>query len=598
MKLPFIQHIGIGLTIVKNTVRWVELSRIRHRVRIRRVAVELIRDGEEGPSEAIGRLVERFRPRDPRVATHLPTGHLRETVIEVPGFWDPAARDAWILRRAAELLPAGMNTHPFAIRFVPFATSERCADGSRSGPSPQRRSDRGLRRGSEVGHTRPGYAKTGAMETPSAERGLLVMARKEAIAARADLLRTAGLEPAFIGSPVPLLGRASGLDSALQGGTAPPAWILWLGGQHAALGRHIRGRLAGFMPIHRSDSPSAVLRTIEEHEAPSLGDAMQRAPRPLCIMGEGAPAWCHAAHQSESPLLDAWALRPFRIGKRKADDMSGSGAEEQNSEDPSTDLTGPQAPSTNIALGPGAGPAVAFALGLLYPRQTPANLLPPSRLEAAHQAGQRRDGLLALAGIGLVSLILMLGAIGLETYLQEKAVAAEQRMRLASRHLARVDSARTRLQRFRRRAVQLDEVTSLRTVTAPLLEHLAHAVPNGLWMEEIALHSGMFERDAPPNRTPDPLRGPRRTTVALRGWAVDADAPAQLVAALEENPPLTDVQPILIERRSQENTRQRAFEDEPIFFEVHLTAPLSAPEVNMSASELAVLQDMTTGPTP
>jgi Tfp pilus assembly protein PilN len=265
--------------------------------------------------------------------------------------------------------------------------------------------------------------------------------------------------------------------------------------------------------------------------------------------------------------------------------------------------------------GDGIGSALALGLGLLYAQEAPANLLPPRVLDDSRQAGERRDGLRALTGMGLLCLFLILGTIGLEAYLQARASAAGRQVSAASHRLTRIDSARARLQAFQRHAARIDKATSMRTAAAPLLEHLARAVPADLWMEAVTLrrtapHDAALESgtlpgrvshgDVPSLRPPDSLRGPRQTSVVLRGWAANAGAPAQLVAALEENPSLTGVQPVLIEQVSLADARRRiahwpgiaAFDDGPIFFEVHLTAPLSAPTVDVSASELAVLRDM------
>lgn len=584
MKLPFLQHIGIGLTVTGRTVRWAELSRIRHRVRIRRVATEPFRDGEEGIEGAVHRLVERLSPRDRRVATHLPAQQTRKIVIEVPSFGDPAAREAWIQRRAAELLPAGVDAHLFTIRFVPFADKHRFR-------APRRQEEnRAPRQHDRIG---PSDAGPGAAKTSFVERGLLVMARQDAIAARVDMLCAAGLEPVFIGSPVPLLGLAIGLDPLLRGRDKNAGWILWRDGHDVALVHYASGRFAGLVPIRRSGSPEAVLRAAEEYEAPVPGETVPHAPRPLCVMGTGARAWCRAARQDGSPYLDSWGLHPFQIASREAGD----------------------------ALGQGTGSALALGLGLLYAQEAPANLLPPSVLDAARQAGERRDGLRALTGIGLLCLTLILGAIGLEAYLQTRAAAAGRQVSAAAHRLTRVDSARARLRAFQRHAARIDEVTSMRTAAAPLLEHLARAVPAGLWMEAVtfrrtapdggalehsALPGQVSHGDGPSLRTSDSLRGPHPAVVMLRGWAVDAGAPAQLVAALEENPSLTGVQPMLIEQVSLADARRRiahwpgatAFDDGPIFFEVRLTAPLSTSEGDMSASELAVLQDMMQGRAP
>jgi hypothetical protein len=130
--------------------------------------------------------------------------------------------------------------------------------------------------------------------------------------------------------------------------------------------------------------------------------------------------------------------------------------------------------------------------------------------------------------------------------------------------------------------------------------------PDSGALEDSALPGQVSHGDVPSLRTSDSLRGPHPTVVVLRGWAVDAGAPAQLVAALEESPSLTGVQPILIEQVGLADARRRithwpgatAFDDRPIFFEVRLTAPLSTPEGDMSASELAVLQDMMKGRAP
>lgn len=582
MKLPFFQHVGIGLSFTAREVRWVELARLRHRVWIRQVDDERIRPDDESASEALSRLVGRRKPSDPRVASHLPTVQVREMPVQVPGYHEEARRRAWIERRAAELLPQGMDARAFMIRYVPF-------DG-RTAFEAHGREDRDERRPARPTHRGMAPTPPTAGEADG-ERGLLTMARREAVAAHVAMLRDAGLEPAFVGSPIPLLGLALGFDPTFiaRGRNGGRAAALWLRSSDRVLTLHEGGRLADVSLLSgpASQDGNVVEAMQEMHMDLRAG---QNRTVPLFVVGKNVAEGVRECRRDGSSALDeGCVVRPFSLSpdvQAYAPDPEGARAG-QNA-----------APAVHTPRSEDV-PALALAAGLVCSAAGSANLLSAKDVDAARRAAEQRDGLRAVVGVGLVCLISLFATTGLVYGLRGQVQQVTSKLRAASGHLARVDSASARLEALRHNVRDVEAVTSVRTALAPLLEHVANETPRVLWLEELHVTTGdvqladrgrqgrwrrVTQRDEPlrAEAEVDSLTGDRHATVTLRGWATRAASPARFVAALEESAGLTAVRPVVVERMGFEAAQERAmrwpgrslFRGGPTFFEIRFEAPL------------------------
>jgi len=156
MKLPFIQHAGAGIHFTKKSIRWIELSRVRHKLSIKQSAVQAIENGDT--KTALCKLIEKIRPSFPYVTANLDPPDVHQTVIEVPFQDDEDALFEWLAHAPKKLIPDDANLEDFAISHYLFGDPE------------------------EV------------------QRCLFVLAGNEAVEARINLLHSAGLHPVILTS--------------------------------------------------------------------------------------------------------------------------------------------------------------------------------------------------------------------------------------------------------------------------------------------------------------------------------------------------------------------------------------------------------------
>lgn len=154
MKLPFIEHIGIGLHITDEAIRWVELSRIRDQVKIRSMHTEKIEEGDV--KSGLLNLIERVNPSWKYVTVNLDPGYVRQKLIEAPDAEDHEYLEIWLREQKEAMVPAGLNREDFVI----------------------------------------GHHFTGHPEEE--QQCLLLITRKEVVEERIKLLGSVGLKPSII----------------------------------------------------------------------------------------------------------------------------------------------------------------------------------------------------------------------------------------------------------------------------------------------------------------------------------------------------------------------------------------------------------------
>ncbi|MGF1670623.1 MAG: hypothetical protein ACFCU6_09255, partial [Balneolaceae bacterium] len=154
MKLPFLQHTGIGIHLGSRGIRWVELSRIRHKIFIRQSAFQAVVNGDF--KTALCELVDRMRPSNPYVTANLNPADVHQIVLEVPFHDDEEELGEWLANAPGKLLPEDASLEEFAVCHYLYGDPEE------------------------------------------AQNCLFVMARKEAVEARIELLYSAGLHPVIL----------------------------------------------------------------------------------------------------------------------------------------------------------------------------------------------------------------------------------------------------------------------------------------------------------------------------------------------------------------------------------------------------------------
>lgn len=481
MKIPFVQQIGIGVYFAEQEVRWVELARLGAHVWTRRLEHEPIQEGNR--KQALGCLVERIRPDHSVVASHLPPAQVREQMLELPGFQDEAARRAWIETQVERQLPEGTDREDFVLR---------------------------VRLLGDTGENR---------------RCLVTVARRSAVAAHVTLLRSAGLEPFYLGSLTTHVGYAYGFDPAFE---AEEAAIL-LVEEGRLLGFYEAGRLADVRRLHSRSLPTEarVRQALEYIEVRQTENAARYV---LHIAGSGAEETLRRAKMDEAA--------PSRL----------------------TAKASPLFPDKDRPTAADA-PAAGLATVQLYAAEETGNLLPPEEAEAVRQEAEKKDALRTMLAAGSCTLLLLICAIGVRAWFQVQVEAAEAELRRSAARLARVDSAAAALQTLRIRLGTAERLTRRRTHAAALLEEIGRATPERLWLRTLTLKRG--------------ARGGARLT--LSGRALSEGAPPRFMQALDRRPWFSDVRLVYVERLSDEKAEQRPRQREssPVRFEMHLTATVS-----------------------
>ena len=176
MKLPFIQHNGIGIHITQHAIRWVEISRINEKLKLKKVAVEKV---ENDLASSLNKLIGKLNISFPYVTVNIDGSHVKQKLIELPDFDEQEYLQYWVEEQQKDLIPKGLNQEEFVIKhhFV--------------GVEPEQR-----------------YA-------------LFITARKQAIVDRVELLRTAGLKPVAITTGHLQAGYGLAFDEKFIDGKAP-----------------------------------------------------------------------------------------------------------------------------------------------------------------------------------------------------------------------------------------------------------------------------------------------------------------------------------------------------------------------------------------
>lgn len=555
MKLPFIQHIGIGIYFTARAVWWVELSRIHERVWLRRCDSEPIPDEPRDKRHALERralerIINRLRPEDTLVATHLAPSMVREYVVRTPEFDDDEPRENWLRRDAAKRVPAAADMQKFVVRSRPL----RASDAHFTSPE---HTDRH----STVNGSAP-YRSAAYGKPEKQMRYLVAVARRSAVQARREMLEAVGLVPRHIGSLSMLMGYSLGFETAFDSG--------WSAGLHlypgaSRLGLFNAGAMADLKVLPQTASTEVALDEAQSQLSLWRAELKQRDPGleedhiPLYVMGETA---------------DELATTDMERGVR----LAGSILREEG-------CLGEERPALSDARlarkkdgrGARAVPALGLAAGVIYDVKNQSNFLSTDHVEKGCRQVEKRDAVRVILGAATVLLFLLAFITGASYWLQHKVSEADLLMAAASEHLARIESAETKAANLRANLERARGLARSRTRVAAALSEISRRVPSDVWLDELTVEHPDTRAHKTSNAERDTSAPRPGVAVVLRGWALEDRAPGAFVRALEEGAGLHNIRPVLVERLSgEEVTRQtrEAWKRPLTWFEIHAHARL------------------------
>lgn len=123
MKIPFIEHIGIGLHITDYAIRWVKLSRIRSRITIEEAERIEIRENQT-IGKALVELVENIHPDFEHITVNIDAAPITRLVVDMPEFDDEAEMDLWLAEAKKEAIPEGYDAEDVVVSYHIFGDPE------------------------------------------------------------------------------------------------------------------------------------------------------------------------------------------------------------------------------------------------------------------------------------------------------------------------------------------------------------------------------------------------------------------------------------------------------------------------------------------
>lgn len=284
-------------------------------------------------------------------------------------------------------------------------------------------------------------------------RVLLTLVRREVVDEHLRTLTEAGFEVASIGSIEAELEALLLLQPGFGDGLTA---VLLTRSDEATVLRYRDGRLTGVHPFAFDPSEEAwpsLLRQLKTHLTPSeMGSTINR----LLVLGLAAEPLAELAKTHQ--LIDGpiHALQPTDL-------VPGSGTQNK-------DL-----------------PAVALPLPLLAGAFSTLNFLNPEVARPAQQAQEKRDAQRVLVATGAFALVLVVLLLGLSAYLSSAYATTEEELLRLADQVTEVEQARTALAYLEEEVIQAEHLVIERTQLARVLHWVGQAVPDYLWLDELAV---------------------------------------------------------------------------------------------------------------
>lgn len=573
LKLPFVQHSGIGLYTTPHAVVGVELTRIRERVWIRGAA-SVQRDPDEAYTGTLARLIETLNPHTARVASHVPSAQVREATVALPHFNDSQKRADWVRRYAVDaLLPSGVDVRQFAIRHTLLHGGDG-QDSKQTREGATHRSTRSRRPPSDPSEHESTHREE--YHADATRTALVVVANRSAIDDHDEQLRSVGLVPHYIGGYAASMGLALGFEP--EGSTRTCGVLFWRA-HDALLGLYQNGHLTDVHQLPDGKAqPQATLENARliaasQHGSTSADHAQMRdeGDRQPVIYTLGFPearslsrAGGAGEHRIQGGGPNAtstqtdhgWPISTFSFASDllAAPDASA----EQETDSTSHNTTGPD---------PAGGLAVELAARLVYDYRDGSNLLDLNRQREAREDQERSDAMLLIGGASLLVFLLLVGSMGGNYWMQRQIADSQSELNQAAEQLARVDQARSALEQAKDHQARAERLAAHRTQVGALVAYVGDHAPEALWLNELLVE---IESDEPLDLSASRPR--MQVRLDARGWSRDHGATDQFIEHLDASPFIDHVQPVYVEalQRAEVQRRTRTWNQPLTQFELRL----------------------------
>lgn len=284
-------------------------------------------------------------------------------------------------------------------------------------------------------------------------RVLLTLVRREVVEEHYQRLTEAGFQVASISSIEAELEALLFFHPGFHDGTTA---VLLTRTHEATLLRFRDGRLLGLQPFAFDQDEEAwivLLRQLKTQLTPSeMGSTVNR----LLIVGASA-----------EPLVDLAQTHQLIEGPIQALQV--------------TDLI----PKGHVPVSD--APAVALTLPMLAGASSDLNFLEPETALAAQQAQEKKDAQQVILGVGAVVFVLAALLVGLTMHLTSAFATTEAELLRLADQVTEVEQARTALAQLEQEVSQAERLVTERTQLAHVLHWVGEAVPDYLWLDELAI---------------------------------------------------------------------------------------------------------------
>jgi len=110
LKIPFIEHTGVGIEITSDAIRWMEVQKLGNRIRYQSSGEYVHNNGERSLKGAIEQLKENLSADAYHVGVTVPEALLKVHIEEVPYSEEPEETEQWISHREIEFLASVGDT--------------------------------------------------------------------------------------------------------------------------------------------------------------------------------------------------------------------------------------------------------------------------------------------------------------------------------------------------------------------------------------------------------------------------------------------------------------------------------------------------------
>lgn len=419
MKIPFVQHIGIGIHITQQAIRWVELSRLGKTMKIQNTDCEEVQSGDI--EQSLSTLIERRNPSFPYVTINIDSSYVRQQLFDVPRFDDPEFFSHWLDEQKKKLIPKGINPQEF------ISTYHLLGDGEE-------------------------------------QKCLFVIAKKEAVESRKELLESVGLKASIVTIGQLQSGYGLVFDEDF---VSREVRLISIFEDGASLQYYGNGFLENYMSL--SHVGTSVTNIVEEAKT--------------YLITDGAD---FESLQNQSIYL---VKSNFIDAEEKAVNSVLSVDKVQQGQ-PLSNISSDEVLSADYSI------AAGMAVKQLYPALDTINLQDEEKLDAIEKEVQKKDTLhtgIALGGLVVFTFfILLIAQFFLDTRLEKVGKEAI----LLQDDINTVRGAAKRVEQLKKQAGQATQLVAERTSVAKTIRLLGKSLPDRVWYNEISINKSENGKNA------------------------------------------------------------------------------------------------------